>query len=95
MTWILRLVGWLMMTIGLSMLFKPLSTLLDVLPILGSIMSFGTGLASAIAAFALSLVTIAIAWFFYRPVLSLILIGVVVGVVVFMRQRGAAKKAAN
>jgi hypothetical protein len=95
MTWVLRLVGWLMMTIGLSMLFKPLSTLLDVLPILGSIMSFGTGLASAIAAFAFSLVTIAIAWFFYRPVLSLILIGIVVGVVVFMRQRGAAKKAAS
>lgn len=94
MTWILRFLGWLMMTIGLSMLFKPFTTLLDVLPFLGSIMSFGTGLASAIAAFAFSLVTIAIAWFFYRPLLSLILIGIVVGVVLFLRQRGAAKKAA-
>ena len=80
-------------TMCLGMLFRHLSKLLDDLPILGSIMSLGTGLASAISAFALSVVTNAIAWFFYRPVLSLILIGIVVDDVVFMRQRGAAKKA--
>ncbi len=94
MTWILRFVGWLVMLIGLKMMLAPLSTLLDVVPFLGSIMSFGSGLAAGIVSFALSLVTIAIAWFVYRPLLSLVLIGIVVGVVVFMRQRGAAKKAA-
>lgn len=95
LTWILRFVGWLVMAIGLYMLFAPFATLLDVLPFLGSFMSFGISVVAGITSFALSLITIAIAWMFYRPLLSLILIGVVVGVVFFLKQRAAQKKAAT
>ena len=94
LTWILRLVGWLLMAIGIYMLFSPFVTLLDVVPFLGSILGFGIGLASAVLSLSLSLVTIAIAWMFYRPVLSVILIAAVVGIVFFFRQRAAQKKAA-
>ena len=37
LTWILRVVGFFMMFIGLSMVLRPLSVLADVLPFLGSL----------------------------------------------------------
>lgn len=92
-TWILRLVGWLAMTVGFSMLLKPFVTLLDVVPFLGSIMGFGVGLASGVTAFAISLLTIALAWLFYRPILSLILFAIAAAIVYFFKMRGAKKKA--
>ena len=76
MTWLVRIGGFLMMFIGLSMMFKPLSVLADVLPILGDIVEMGMGLVAGLIAFICSLVTIAIAWLFYRPVLGIILLAV-------------------
>ena len=76
MTWLIRVGGFLMMFIGLSMVFKPLSVLADVLPILGDIVEMGMGLVAGLIAFICSLVTIAIAWLFYRPVLGIILLAV-------------------
>ena len=76
MTWLVRVGGFLMMFIGLSMVFKPLSVLADVLPILGDIVEMGMGLVAGLIAFICSLVTIAIAWVFYRPVLGIILLAV-------------------
>ena len=76
MTWLIRVGGFLMMFIGLSMVFKPLSVLADVLPILGDIVEMGMGLVAGLIAFICSLVTIAIAWVFYRPVLGIILLAV-------------------
>ena len=74
MTWIVRLVGFLLMFFGLSMVLKPLSVLADVLPILGDIVGIGTGLVAGVVAFVCALVTIAIAWIFYRPVLGILLL---------------------
>jgi len=81
MTWILRLVGFVAMAIGISMIFKPLETLGDVLPLLGDLLGLGINIFSGILAFVISFITIAIAWFFYRPILSLILIAIAVGAV--------------
>ena len=82
MTWILRLVGFIAMAVGISMIFKPLVTLADVLPLLGDLLGLGINFFSAIIAFVLSFITIAIAWFFYRPILSIVLILIAVGAVV-------------
>jgi len=76
MTWLVRIGGFLMMFIGLSMVFKPLSVLADVLPILGDIVEMGMGLVAGLIALICALVTIAIAWLFYRPVLGIILLAV-------------------
>ena len=73
-TWTVRLGGFLLMFIGLSMTLKPLSVLGDVLPILGTVIGWGTGLVAGVAALVCSLVTIAIAWIFYRPVLGVLLL---------------------
>ena len=94
MTWLIRLGGFLMMFFGLSTMLKPLSVLADVLPILGDIVGIGTGLVAGIISIVCSLVTIAIAWVFYRPILGILLL-VIAGFLVWMliQKRKAAKAA--
>ena len=79
MTWMLRVVGCVVMGIGLSMILKPLSVVADVLPILGDILGAGAGLIAFLLAGVLSMLTVAIAWFVYRPVVAVVLIGVAAG----------------
>jgi hypothetical protein len=74
MTWILRFLGIFLMFVGLAMMLKPLSVLGDVIPFLGSAIGMGTGLLAGLLAIIFSFITIAIAWLFYRPLLSVILI---------------------
>ena len=93
-TWILRIVGFFMMFFGLSMVMKPISVLADVLPILGDIVEIGTGLVAGVVAFACALVTIAVAWIFYRPVLAILLLLIAAGVVFFLWKKRQAKKPA-
>lgn len=95
MTWILRVVGFVLMFIGLSMFFKPLSVVADVLPILGNIVGIGTGIAAFFITFILSLVTIAIAWIFYRPLLGVLLIGIAVGIFFLFRMLAKSKSPKN
>lgn len=94
-TWIVRFVGLVMMYMGLMLVFKPLVTVADVLPFLGGLLKIGLGLFSGIIAFALSLVTIAIAWIFYRPVLAIILLALAVGAIAFGIMKSRQKKAAT
>lgn len=89
MTWLLRVVGWAMMFIGLSMILKPLSVLTDVLPFLGNIVGAGTGIIAGILALVFTLITIGLAWLFYRPLFGIILLGAGVGLgVLFKVMRG-------
>jgi len=87
LTWGLRLLGFIIMTIGLSMIMAPLTVLADVVPFIGNLLEAGTGLISAIIALALSLTTIAIAWFFYRPLLSVALLVVVAGSLIMLKKK--------
>jgi len=87
LTWILRLVGFLLMLVGLNSVFKPLSVIASFLPILGTIVSAGTGLISFLLSGILSLVTIAIAWIAYRPLLAIILIVVAAGLTVGIKRK--------
>ena len=93
LTWILRLVGFLLMVLGLNMIFKPLAVIADVLPILGSIVGAGTGIIACLLAAILSLLTIAIAWIVYRPLLGIILLAVAVGLTAAIRSRMKAARA--
>lgn len=77
-TWLLRLGGFLLMMIGLSMAFRVFSVIADVVPIFGRIVGAGTWLISFLLAAVLSLATMAIAWIYYRPLLGLLLITVAV-----------------
>ncbi|MBT4937155.1 hypothetical protein HON22_04515 [Candidatus Peregrinibacteria bacterium] len=73
-TWILRAVGFLMMWIGLSMLFKPFHVLFDVIPFLGSVSRGLISVASFIMAFILSLITIIISMILHNIIVLVIII---------------------
>ncbi|MGE3307971.1 MAG: TMEM43 family protein, partial [Rhizobiaceae bacterium] len=98
LTWILRLAGILLMAVGFGLIFAPLGIVGDLVPFIGSIVRFGTGLLAFLLAIVIGTVTIAIAWFWYRPILSLIIIaaGLAIAAVVYMigRRRSAAAPAA-
>jgi hypothetical protein len=70
LTWVLRLVGFLVMAVGIFLVFQPLATFADVVPFFGGLVGAGFALVAGVAALALSLLTIAVAWLFYRPLLG-------------------------
>lgn len=94
-TWLLRVAGWLLMFIGLTLVFKPLVVVADVVPFIGSMVGAGTGFIAFVLSAPLSLLTIALGWIFYRPLvgIALLLVGAGVGVVVgkIALSRGRAK----
>jgi len=94
-TWLVRIAGFLLMFIGLSMVFKPLSVLADVLPILGDIVEMGMGLVAGLLALICALVTVAVAWIFYRPVFGVILLAIAGFFVWKLIQKRKAAKAAK
>lgn len=77
--WLLRIGGFLLMFIGLSMVLNPLRVVADVIPFIGSIVGAGTGIASFLLAAIGSSVTVALAWVFYRPVLGIAMLLVAAG----------------
>jgi hypothetical protein len=90
-TWILRGLGLLLCIIGLSLILRPISVVMDVLPILGSIANFGIGLLSIILGLILILATISIAWLFYRPILSISLFAAIVPLFIYLYRKGKKK----
>lgn len=70
LTWAIRIAGLIIMTLGLSLILKPLSVIADVLPILGNIVDAGAGLVAFLVAIVLTVITIAFAWLFFRPLIG-------------------------
>ncbi|MGB5686558.1 MAG: TMEM43 family protein [Candidatus Electrothrix sp.] len=95
LTWAMRAGGFVLMMIGLSMIFKVFSVLADVLPFLGSIVEAGTGFMAFLLAGVLSLITIAVAWIVFRPLLGIILLAVAVGLIVLIGSKIKAGKASK
>lgn len=92
--WILRAVGLVLMFIGFTFIMGPLGVLADVLPPVGSLVRMGTGIVAFLLTLTVGSVTIAIAWFWYRPLLSIVLIAVALvvafGIARFGRTRSGA-----
>lgn len=74
LTWILRAVALLVMWIGFNLILRPFVVLADVIPLLGSAMAAGAGIVALALTLVVALPTFAIAWFWHRPVLSIVLI---------------------
>jgi hypothetical protein len=87
MTWILRLVGFLMFMFGFMMTLKLLAVLGDNIPFVGSLIGAGVSLISFILALILSLLTIASGWLFYRPVLGGLLLLSSILLIFYFRKR--------
>lgn len=71
MTWVIRIVGWLLMMGGFGMIFRPIDVIADVVPIVGGIVDFGTNIAAAILGTGLTFLTIAMGWIVARPLLGI------------------------
>ena len=95
MGWILRLVGLLLVVFGFKNIFGIITALLKVLPFLGNIANLGVGLVSWVLGFAWSLVVVAIAWLFYRPVLGILLIAAAGALIWFLGKKSKEKAAAQ
>ena len=73
-TWALRILGVLMVIGGLKGIFGFIETILKVVPFIAGIFGWGIGLVCSIVGVAWSLIVIAIAWLFYRPLLGISLL---------------------
>lgn len=72
--WILRIVGVMMIVGGLKGIFGFLETILKVVPFIAGIFGWGVGLVCTVVGVVWSLIIIAIAWLFYRPLLGITLL---------------------
>ena len=94
LTWALRLGGFIAMWIGFMLIAKPLAVLGDIVPFIGTVIEFGTGLIAMLIAGVISLVTVAIAWIVYRPVLGVALLVLAIALPFLVKRlRSGAKPA--
>ena len=93
MTWIFRGIALLVMWIGFSLTFAPLSVLVSIIPFLGSIVEAGAGLMAFVLTLVVGPVLIALAWFTARPLMSVIVLAIGAGVVYLIIRMRAARTA--
>ena len=74
--WILRFIGCMLVIGGLKMIFGFLETILKVVPFLANILGWGVGVVCTVVGVVWSLIIIALAWLFYRPVIGIILLAI-------------------
>ena len=90
MTWILRILCMIGLIAGLSLIFKPLSVVADVIPFIGSLVgTFSTGVAFMLGG-AIWMVCTALAWVIARPLIGVLLLvvagGCIAGVIVLVKK---------
>ena len=74
--WVFRLVGILMVIGGLKGIFGFIETILKVVPFIANIFGWGVGVVCTIVGVVWSLIIIALAWLFYRPLIGISLLAV-------------------
>ena len=90
-TWMLRIIGIMMVIGGLKLIFGFVETLLKIVPFLSSIIGWGVGVICSVLGFVWSLIVIAIAWLFYRPILGITLL-VIAGFLIWLFALGGKNK---
>ena len=73
------------------MIVAPLQVLASVVPLLGKIVGVGTGLFCFVFGLAWSLMIIALAWLFYRPLIGIIILAAAGGLIALLYSRRSAK----
>lgn len=92
LTWVLRVVGFVLMFIGFKMVLGILSVTADIIPIVGSIVGAGASFVAFLLALIISFVIIAIAWIFFRPLLAFGLLAIALAAAVAVVWRGHSTK---
>lgn len=93
--WFKRILGTLMIIVGVGLILGPITTLIGFIPFLGNIVNSMIGVVSFLIGIIISLLVIAISWFVVRPLLSIILLVViaalVVGIIYLKKNKMATK----
>ena len=95
LTWIVRLVGVVVMFIGLTLILRPLVVVADVVPFIGNILGAGAALVAGVVTAVVAPLVIAIAWLWYRPLVSIVAIVIGIGVAFGLRALAKRKSAAR
>ena len=74
--WALRILGVMIVIGGLKGIFGFLETILKVVPFIAGIFGWGVGIVCTVVGIVWSLIVIALAWLFYRPVLAICLLAI-------------------
>ena len=85
--WLWRIIGTLIIISSIGSLFDPIQKLANYIPILRNIVAIGVSIVSFIVGLSISLIVIAIAWFRYRPLLSIALIAIVIALFIFLKMK--------
>ena len=101
--WFLRILGVMIVIGGLKGIFGFIETILKVVPFIAGIFGWGVGLVCTVLGVVWSLIVIALAWLFYRPLLGislLVLAGLLIWVFAFkgkdkLKELAAKGKAKN
>ncbi len=72
--WVIRIIGVMLVIAGLKGIFGFIEALLKVVPFVANIIGWGVGAICTVIGIVWSLLVIAVAWLFYRPILAIILI---------------------
>jgi hypothetical protein len=96
-TWALRFVGFFMMAFGLYLTFRPLKTMTERIPCVGTVVEYGLKFVAVTVAALLSIITIAISWLVANPKIGAIILCVGVAVIglcafVFKKFTGRGKE---
>ncbi|MBQ7608077.1 MAG: TMEM43 family protein [Desulfovibrionaceae bacterium] len=88
-TWLIRVLGIVLVTFAVWLLLEPISVLASILPILGSLVEAGSLLVSLCVGLALSFAVMAIAWIAYRPLIgcALLAIGLLFAILLPFRKK--------
>ena len=92
-TWLLRIIGIILVVAAIKMIFKILPTLFKVLPPLATIVGAGVTLVCSVGGFAWSLVVISLAWLFYRPLVGIPMLIIAVAGIWFLKKKAKEKAA--
>ena len=97
-TWIIRLIGVVAMAFGWYLTLQWIGVVGDIVPFLGGLLQAGAGIVAALVTAVLAPLVIAIAWMWYRPMVSLAVLAggaaVAYGLRRIAKRRAAARPAA-
>jgi hypothetical protein len=86
-TWIIRLLGFVAMWFGFYLLMSPLVSLVEEVPVLGSLLAAGASLVALAFTAIAAPATIAVAWLYYRPLVAILILAGGAALVYLVRLR--------
>lgn len=82
--WLFRILGTILVIVGLLTFISPIGEIAKYVPILGNIVNFATSTIAFLIGLAISLLVIAVAWIRFRPIIGIILFVAIVLIIVLV-----------